>query len=216
MGAIDIYYTVDGTLSESKVRAAHEKRLDDNRRRNGHQEGYSGDWQTIAEIDFYPDKVFKNFQEAYDHCSSQCEKWSGMAVKFRGTDDSEYRKDKTWIKAYENVKESWEKVREEENKLRQKRSQLFEELKEAKSKKITCKTCDSSLSRAHLKNSNCPLCDTELLSATALTQIERCEERINKAKLEHNKLVEKADQIKEKINEANGQTSWLVYGLAAT
>jgi len=214
MGATDIYFAVDGKLSVSEVKKELEKRLARDRSYNGHQEGYSGDWQTIGNIEYRGD-LFESFDKAYDFCSSHCEKWEGVAVKFKDADEAKIKDNKEYKKILEQLKESWEKVNDEKRKVHSRIMDTEREFKQLKSKKVTCKKCESSLSREYLKDTSCPLCRESLLSNTSIEQIKKWKEKIAEMEIKHNQLVEKREKVKLKIAEECGGTKWLLFGVAA-
>ena len=86
MGAIDIQLKFDGNLTKAEVEQKIRERREEDRDYNGHREGYSGDWQTINNIAFFPEKVFEDENTAIDWCDNNCEKREAVAVKLKTTD----------------------------------------------------------------------------------------------------------------------------------
>ncbi len=81
MGACDISMTVRGNATRDEVNEAFRARQAEDRDCNGHRDGYSGDFQTVNSIKF-TDKVFTDYNEAYEYCLDNAQKWSYVvAVK---------------------------------------------------------------------------------------------------------------------------------------
>lgn len=94
MGACEISFIRDGTLSQNQIEEAFRARQQDDRAQNGHQDGYSGDFQTVNRIEFRTD-VFETRAEAMDYCLSEAQKWdSVIAVMFKDPN-----KDLRWLVA---------------------------------------------------------------------------------------------------------------------
>jgi len=80
MGAEFIEHTIEGKASQSELNAWLSDQQAEDRNYNGHQEGYSGDTQTIHAIELH-DKTFTNQSEASDYCDENSKKWEyGVAV----------------------------------------------------------------------------------------------------------------------------------------
>jgi hypothetical protein len=80
MGGVDIVKYFDGKLTFKEVCDGIQKLREENALEHGHQDGYSGDWQTISIIDKV-NKEFENIDDAYDYCADNCDKRSALAVK---------------------------------------------------------------------------------------------------------------------------------------
>lgn len=81
MGASTIAFTLDGNKTQADVKQAFRDRQADDRDCNGHQDGYSGDFQTVNSVKF-SGREFNNWDEAYDYCHDKAEKWDYVvAVK---------------------------------------------------------------------------------------------------------------------------------------
>ena len=87
MGACDISMRVDGNKTQDEVVNAFRKRQEQDRIYNGHQDGYSGDFQTVNRVDF-TDKEFQSANDGLDYCLDHAQKWdSVVAVKVRTDTD---------------------------------------------------------------------------------------------------------------------------------
>jgi hypothetical protein len=73
MGASNIEFDIP-ECDESKLRKAFLKQKKEDQSCNGHQEGYSGDFQTVEDVKIH-DKTFNDYTEAHDYCMNNAEKW---------------------------------------------------------------------------------------------------------------------------------------------
>ena len=90
MGATNISHIMRDKLDKPAIEQAFRERQANDRRENGHQEGYSGDFQTVRQVDFrFLGKVFPSYTEAENFCLDKAEKWETVvAVYF--ADKGEY------------------------------------------------------------------------------------------------------------------------------
>lgn len=197
MGAHNIEMVLDGKLSRSQVENKIEKQRREDRDYNGHQEGYSGDWQTIPRVEFR-DKIFSNYEQAADYCLDNAEKWShAIAVKFK----EKPKYSAKLIKMKEAHSKTIHAYRELETKLKT-------DIKNAKSKTIGCQSCESKVNRSYVNNGSCPVCGESLLSNTATDHLKNAQDKIKKQK----------ELIDQRIKEENekGDVKWLIAGWAAS
>jgi hypothetical protein len=82
MGATDIALTIPKRATNKEVHAALNAARAENAACNGHQDGYSGDWQTIYRISFIPGRVFNTRREAEDFAWNKCEKGEAFVMNF--------------------------------------------------------------------------------------------------------------------------------------
>jgi hypothetical protein len=215
MGAVDIWFISDGKMSKSEIEAKIEQKRDQDRSYNGHQEGYSGDWQTINHIAF-PGNFFKTKDEAFEYCRENCDKRSGLAVRFKSVDENSIKANKKLLKAEELIKECLKLEEEIYKKITETKASIFEEAKSSKSKSIGCKECGSSINRAHLKSMNCPVCQNDFTSETNKGKLAKLADKREKAAVQLNELRLKYKQIRSDLaSNAAGEEKWLVYGVAA-
>lgn len=81
MGACSIEMIVKGDKTKEEVVKAFRERQDEDRANNGHNDGYSGDFQTVHNVRF-SGKEFENENDALDYCFANAEKWVDVvAVK---------------------------------------------------------------------------------------------------------------------------------------
>jgi len=86
MAAEFIYEILPGIITKEKLNSQLRMWQDNDRVRNGHQEGYSGDWQTVNEIKLHPGVVMGN-NEASKIAQNLAEKWQfGYAVHYMDTE----------------------------------------------------------------------------------------------------------------------------------
>jgi len=84
MGATNINHVIKGKATRTDIDKAFRQRQDNDRSENGHQEGYSGDFQTVRSVDYQLHKEFESFKEAEEFCLDQAEKWETVvAVYFK-------------------------------------------------------------------------------------------------------------------------------------
>lgn len=202
MGACDISFTLEGKKTKEEVKKRFRQQQQEDADYNGHQDGYSGDFQTVGSIKFI-DKTFNSYNEAYNFCMNNAEKWNYVvAVK--------YKKGETKISSTtKKLKESLNNTQEAIQNLN---SKSFKDLKQAKSKTIGCKHCDSKINRTYLRTIQCPVCHKDLRSETIQKRLANLkskkivlEKRLKDA---HKKEVEKGAAKAKNSN-------WLVAGLGA-
>ena len=85
MGAVFITMKVKaGHKATPKVLKAYRDQQEEDRARNGHQDGYSGDFQTLDGLNFYHGEVFKTEDRAEDYIYENAEKrGAAIAVKVK-------------------------------------------------------------------------------------------------------------------------------------
>jgi hypothetical protein len=81
MGSENICLVYDGNLKRSEVEQRIQAQRVEDRNRNGHQDGYSNDWQTIQNITWNPLKIFEDIGEAEEYCLDNCDKREAVAVR---------------------------------------------------------------------------------------------------------------------------------------
>lgn len=216
MGAHNIEFDIpDGPAS--KVREAFKSRREDDRACNGHQDGYSGDFQTVDDVEIH-DKVFNDYDEAHKYCLDNAEKWSHVvAVKYRDfshlkskNNSVKFIKGDLVSKKLLTLKQRLDKEVESLETLRLK---TYEAMKNAKSKTIGCKGCGSQINRQFVRqNMFCPVCSkATLMSATVQKQIENKKAKIKTLK---NQVTEEESKLKTK-NAKQAKLRWLIAGLGA-
>ena len=227
MGSCNVSTYVSGDKSRQDIRQHIQNLRSENRDYNGHQEGYSGDWQTIDQINF-SDKIFNTEEEAHEYALDNTKKWEGMAVRYKQIKEvkpsAQLKKVQKAILALET-----KRLKLKENYLKfakaawVKRAPVL-----AKRKTFKCGSCKSTLNMKFVEASNsgsietyytCPVCERGLLlpaqlkRANALRKaIAKIEEQI-KAKQEKSVII-KAKLI-EKIAAKTTKTGWLIVGWAA-
>jgi hypothetical protein len=67
------------------------KRQKEDKKENGTQQGYSGDFQTVSEVIDHTHKVFEDIGSAQEYCLSVAQKWeSVVAVQFKNKENKLY------------------------------------------------------------------------------------------------------------------------------
>ena len=162
MGACDISFTISGKASMKEVSDAFLTRQQRDREYNGHQEGYTGDFQTVNSVKCEFGKVFTSFNEAYEYCLSNASKWEHVvAVHYI---DVTVEKTKLQIKLEEKIV----KLKEEERMLNR---------MDNKPGFIKCAHCNSRLSKKHLTYKTCVLCGQSLLTRRELKKAETIDKK---------------------------------------
>ena len=88
MGANNIQFKLGGEKTFSDVKQAFTDRVKEDRQNNGHQQGYSGDFQTVSEVKNHGHlEPFRDYDEAHEYCLDNAEKWDFVvAVKYLDKD----------------------------------------------------------------------------------------------------------------------------------
>lgn len=82
MGACDISFTIKGKVDKIKIQDEFELQRSKDESENGHQDGYSGDFQTVSKIDFHLSKEFKTRNEAFEYCLNNAKKWETVVAVY--------------------------------------------------------------------------------------------------------------------------------------
>lgn len=187
MGACDISFTIGGKASMSEVADALRARQERDSEYYGHQEGYSGDFQTVHEVKCEFGKLFTSYNEAYEYCLANAKKWEHVvAVHYI---DVTVERTKLQIKLEEKIV----KLKEEEPRLYR-----FEN----ETGFIRCSHCRSLLNKRYLYLKTCTLCNQTLLTRRELYKSERIAAKIKNAQGLIDKIKE---EQKAKALAKNGQ-----------
>jgi hypothetical protein len=201
MGGCTITLTAKGHLTNKEIVEMVDRQRIEDREYNGHQEGYSGDWQTVHDIDIRGDLVFNSYAEAEEWCNNNVEKWSGAAVKYK----------KQSVLASAKLDKLEIKLKEEYQKLATLKEDIKTKFRSRKSKFVGCPECKSSLNLSKFRDTSCLVCGADLRSKTDLNRIARQEKAIDTASDKVSKLEK---ELREK-NVKKATVRWLVYGAAA-
>ena len=83
MGAENIDFKIKGKATKDQINDKFKERRESDSDRNGHQDGYSGDFQTVDNVDFeYLGKVFDSYREAEDFCLDKAKKWETVVAVY--------------------------------------------------------------------------------------------------------------------------------------
>jgi hypothetical protein len=178
-------------------------RKQDDRLENGHQHGYSGDWQTIKCIDL-KNKTFNNYDDAWDYAVTNAEKWAdAVAVYYTKIDESIINKKLS--------KDGQRLLALKENHFELTKN-LHAAINNAKSNSVSCKACSSKVNRAYIRLALCPVCNETLLSATALKRLDALNTKITALK----KSIKQKRQKLEALQAKKAKVYTLVVGIAAS
>ena len=201
MGACNIHFTLKGQVNEDKIIKAVNKQRREDKKRNGHQEGYSGDWQTVGNPDLHA-KIFSSRENAVAWCYENVEKRDSLAVHYREIDTSIIDK---------KLKPLHDKIDAAKYKYNQILLDARDKIKNAQSKLVSCKKCQSKINRAYVSTGKCLICSETLLSETALNKLKRYNDKFFALQRQVN---EKREQLENKLK-SKAKINTLVYGLAA-
>ena len=83
MGACDISFTIGKKATVEEVNAAFNTQRKEDSIRNGHQEGYSGDFQTVSGVRCKFGQLLTSYSSALEYCLANSEKWEhAIAVHY--------------------------------------------------------------------------------------------------------------------------------------
>ena len=89
MGATSIFHVFLKNLSKEDLHNAFRELQEEENQINGHQHGYSGDFQTFDSLRIY-DQTFEDLNSAKEFCYDKSEKWiSAAATKFKDANGKE-------------------------------------------------------------------------------------------------------------------------------
>jgi len=88
MGACNIEIYLTGKQSGKEIDEAFNRQQEDDAAYNGHRDGYSGDFQTVREVQYHLTKVFESHDLAHDYCLNNAEKWHSVVAVYYKEDDT--------------------------------------------------------------------------------------------------------------------------------
>lgn len=180
-----MYYEYDESVDKNEVEAD----LNYVASMEGWREGSSGLSNSIT---WHDNIICENYSSAREYIDKIDNGWyDQIAVKYKEIIPG--KKTKAQIKK-----------EDQENELRKELDFLETRnfFKNHKSKKITCKKCESNINKDYIRRNRCPVCGNDLRSKTELKKIERKEEKL--------------DVLREQIREMevksskNHKIKWLV------
>lgn len=165
----------------------------------GHAGNYTGSISELGKGFNDTGKILKDRDEAERYIEEHHQKWDrAMAVR--------YRKQGGLTKGSANKKAKLQAdVERAVCDLDTLKTNLFNVIKNAKSKTIGCTKCESKVNRSYLRDTRCPVCGTDLWSKTAIERMNRAEAKICKAK-------EKLRNYKPKTSASAKTEMWLIGG----
>lgn len=187
MGACDISLIIGKKATVKEILEAFHAQREEDRIQNGHQDGYSGDFQTVDRVEYHLDQVFTSYSEAMEYCLARSEKFCNVvAVYYIQVDIEASAKQK-------KLEEKIVKLKEEQVKLHR-----FQD----KTGFVKCKHCGSRLNKKHMVYKTCRLCSQPLLTGAEQRKAERLDSAIKQAQEKIALLVAEA---RKKAVEKNGQ-----------
>jgi PHP family Zn ribbon phosphoesterase len=200
MGSTNIELIQKGKLSRNEIYDAFKNQQDQDRLENGHQSGYSGDFQTVSKVDYRLDQVFTSQSEAHDFCLKHASKWDTVvAVYFLDLKVESKRIDK---------------ARQAVKALTQDLASLESTPLDKSSGFKTCGACKSRLSMSHVKRSCCPVCQSDLRPKALVKRIESLKAKIKAAQDRLESLV-KSERQKALTKAKPSQFSTMLAGWGA-
>jgi hypothetical protein len=172
MGACDISFDIKGEVSFRTIVDKFKEQRDLDEQMNGHQDGYSGDFQTVGVVKDHTDKVFSSRNEAMDYCLKTAEKWeSVVAVRYK---NATCYKSKKLSKLGDKI-DSLVKVKRD----LERKGLKFEGF-------LTCSSCKSKVNTVHLRSHNCPVCrDGDFRPKSFIKKIQSLDKKINELNEKH-------------------------------
>lgn len=153
MGAHDISFELKGKVKPIEIDKAFKAQKEYDENENGHQSGYSGDFQTVNSVDFHLDKVFNNHDEAMEYCLEKAQKWSTVIAVYynQSVEVKSKRIDALTVKIEKAIKDT----------------QAIHDTPLDRSKPFkTCFNCKSKISTAHMVKDfskvTCPVCGMDM------------------------------------------------------
>lgn len=190
MGSANIGLRFKGQKTAAQINKLVNEQRKEDREYNGHREGYSGDWQTIHDIEDHTDKIFDSVSEADEYCLRNTEKGAALIVYYKSIP-------KTEPQYISKLKDKLTALRVE---LDKQPRLILDGIKSAKSKTIGCKTCSSSISRKYLTSVKCPICSTLFITKTQQNKLDNITNNIT---LVNSKLRESKKKIAAKCKNIN-------------
>lgn len=180
-----MYYEYDENVNKKEVEAD----LNHVASMEGWREGSSG---LSKPITWHDNIICEDYSSAREYIDKIDDGWyDQIAVKYKELIPG--KKTKAQIKKEEQRDDLIKELNHLDNR------NFFEN---HKSKKITCKKCESNINKDYIRYNRCPVCNNDLRSKTELKKIERKNERL--------------DQIRDQIQEMKIKSSkkhkikWLV------
>lgn len=156
MGAHDISFELNKKATPNQIQTAFKEQRESDANENGHQSGYSGDFQTVHSVDLgHLGKVFPSQHDAMEFCLDKAKKWD------------------TVVAVYYNANRQLPKhVEAKLERINVKYKALSVELEAAKRTQLdapkefkTCPNCKSRLAMKYVDvvhlGMRCPLCDLD-------------------------------------------------------
>lgn len=178
MGANNICLELNGKRTVKEVEEAfrEQKKLD--AEVNGHQDGYSGDFQTISRVECHFEKVFANINVASEYCLEKSEKWDkAIAVHYV-----------KYFKYSKKVASINKKIDALNRKIIHTEQKNIEKMK--KKSHITCKKCKSRLNTAYIGIS-CKVCGEILINLNRVDALNKKIDELRAKNAQQKKLEEK-------------------------
>lgn len=207
MGACDISFTLDGKATAEQIRKAFKNRQVEDASENGHQSGYSGDFQTVNEVKIHDVPAFENEAAAMEYCLKHAQKWDNVvAVRYKV--QAPIKPDAKLKRLKERVQKLMASRNQFAEAVKPKRDALFKTLK-AKPFHI-CRACKSRINTEYFTRAYCTVCNSDIVPASVTKRFEAFNAKIqaaNDAAGEYFKTLQAKAGIKD--------TRWLIGGWGA-
>jgi len=200
MGACSLYLNLDGKLTPSQVKQKVMAVIAESRAETN--DSYSGDWNTIDSVHII-DQTFQTKDEASKYCHKQGDKGEAFAVKYVSRNEAAVDSNPTVVKLKQQLLDAQVK----NDKLTR---DIYDNIKKAKSKTISCDQCESRVNRSYLRSCACPVCGSDLRSNTDRDKIKKS---LDKIKSVNTKLNQARNKLLQK--DKSEKLLWLVFAMAS-
>lgn len=144
-----VFHSYTSSLNKNELLSYHSDYQEQERIEGGCYT-YAGHMGIMPEgLEFADVKPFKSAADAEEYLAEHHSKWErAMAVSFKGKANVPDSKSERLIKSIKKAEED----------LKSLEDRIIKGIRDAKSKTIRCKCCESSIRRRHLRNADCPVC----------------------------------------------------------
>lgn len=159
---------IDGKLTDDQIKREFKEEVSYGQSYNGHQDGYSGDFQTCSGVT-NTNKTFDSYAEAETYVQENAQKWeNALAVYFYDKPQS--------VRKYSIPLQK--RTNDAEKRYAELEAEFYDSIHTAKSKTIGCKKCVSSINRNYVKHAECPICGHNLMSATQIKRLQVARQKV--------------------------------------
>jgi len=201
MGACNIEFELPGTPNFSAIEKAFKERQEQDRAENGHQAGYSGDFQTVRKVIDSTHRTFDTYEQAEKYCLENAEKWTSVvAVRFKAL-KGKLEPSSKLVKLQTLCKALSKQIAE------------LQRLPVALKPFEVCGVCKSKVNTVHVRGVGCPVCGEGSFRPKALqNKITKLQGKLKSAQDEHRV---QREQDLARAMQKNGTVATLVCGWGA-